>query len=104
MKKNLFIDGCRASQACLQSWRTSMKSFSVVCFLLLLVQLPAWAQNRVSGTVTDTEGEPLAGVSVRLKNTSAGVSTDAEGKYTISVPDAAGTLVFTYIGFATQEI
>ncbi|WP_423146368.1 SusC/RagA family TonB-linked outer membrane protein [Rubrolithibacter danxiaensis] len=57
----------------------------------------------VKGRVTDTKGVPLAGVSVKVKGSSAGTSTDADGRYSISVPDD-GTLVFTYIGFNSMEV
>ena len=62
----------------------------------------AAAQNRpVSGTVTDTTGEPLTGASVQTGTT--GVTTDIDGKYTVTV-DAKGTLTFSYIGFKSQSI
>ena len=64
-----------------------------------------FAQNRtVTGTVTaKDDGLPIPGVSVKIKGTSTGVQTGTSGKYTISVP-AGGTLVFSYIGFASQSI
>ncbi|MEJ7694137.1 carboxypeptidase-like regulatory domain-containing protein, partial [Daejeonella sp.] len=58
----------------------------------------------IRGQVTDTKGEALIGVSVRLKGTSVGVSTDVNGRYTITVPDEPATLVFTYIGYDIKEI
>ncbi len=61
-------------------------------------------QFQVSGTVTDEEGEPLPGVNVVVKETTNGVSTGFEGNYDISVTDDSAILVFSYIGFATQEI
>lgn len=61
------------------------------------------ADIRVSGKITDSEGIPLPGVSVKVKGGSAGISTDAAGTYSITVPENS-TLVFTYIGFSTQEI
>lgn len=57
----------------------------------------------VRGNVTDGQGKPLQGVSVNLKSTSIGTVTDTEGKFTIRAPED-GTLVFTYVGFLTQEI
>ena len=66
----------------------------------------AFAQNKtVSGKVTSAaDGLPLPGVSVTVKgNTSIGTQTDANGSYSLSVPQAAKTLVFTYIGFLTKE-
>jgi TonB-linked SusC/RagA family outer membrane protein len=56
----------------------------------------------VSGTVLDGKSEPLAGVSVVVKGSTVGVSTDAGGGYTISAP-ADGTLVFSFLGLSTKE-
>lgn len=59
--------------------------------------------QQVQGTVTDSKGLPLPGVSVKLKGTTVGTVTDANGKYSLNV-EGTGTLVFTFIGFNTQEI
>lgn len=48
-------------------------------------------------------GEPLPGVSVRLKGTDQGTTTAVDGSYTINVPENSGTLVFSFLGFVTQE-
>jgi TonB-linked SusC/RagA family outer membrane protein len=59
----------------------------------------------VTGKVTSTEdGADLPGVNVVIKGTSRGTTTDADGKYTIQVPDGNATLVFSFIGYATQEM
>ncbi|WP_460919182.1 SusC/RagA family TonB-linked outer membrane protein [Pontibacter brevis] len=60
----------------------------------------------VSGRVTGEDGTGLPGVSVALKGTSVGAITDVEGRYTLTVPDGQenGTLVFSYIGYTTQEV
>lgn len=58
----------------------------------------------VKGVVTDSRGETLPGVSIKLKGTSVGATTDVNGKYSINVPDNVTVLVFTYIGFNTQEV
>ena len=57
----------------------------------------------ITGTVTDANG-PLPGVNVKLKGTSIGATTDASGNYKLSVPDGNGTLVFSFVGYTTQEI
>src|SRR5690606_29114279 len=57
-----------------------------------------------SGTVTDDANEPLPGVNVVVKGTTVGTSTDAEGRYSIAVPDENAVLVFSFIGFQSQEI
>ena len=59
--------------------------------------------QEIKGKVTDAQGVGLSGVSVRLKNSTIGVSTDINGNFTISIPDA-GILVFSYIGFVTIEL
>lgn len=77
----------------------------IMLALMLVMALPFYgiAQNVISGTVTDEQGDPLIGVSVLVKETKAGVSTDIDGKY--SVRTAKGqTVVFSYIGMVTQEI
>ncbi len=60
-------------------------------------------QLTVSGRVNDRQGQPLAGVTVTVKGTSNVVSTDGEGYYRITVSDENSVLVFSMIGYATQE-
>ena len=57
----------------------------------------------ISGKVTDENGEPLAGANVFVKSTTIGTTTDADGNYRFSIPDEATTLVFSYIGYVTEE-
>ncbi|MBI1767662.1 MAG: TonB-dependent receptor [Bacteroidetes bacterium] len=77
----------------------------IVAALLLFTSI-AWAQTRtVSGKVTSKEdGSTIPGVNVVVKGTSNGTTTDADGKYSLSVPDAGGILVFSFIGLASQEL
>ncbi len=67
--------------------------------MLLMVAIPAigFAQKAISGTVTDELGEPLIGVSVTVKGTSVGVSTDLDGKYTVQAREGQ-TINFSYVG------
>lgn len=60
-------------------------------------------QETVSGMVTDQAGVPLPGVNVFIKGTSVGTQTDFDGNYSLDVAEGQ-TLVFSYVGFATQEI
>ena len=66
----------------------------------------ALAQTKVSGQVTSSEdGQPIPGVTVIVKGLSGvGTSTNIEGKYTLSVPTSGKVLVFSYVGFKTQEV
>jgi TonB-dependent SusC/RagA subfamily outer membrane receptor len=58
----------------------------------------------ITGRVTDENGTALSGVSVTLKGTTTGASTNTEGRYSINVPSLNGTLVFTFVGFTAQEV
>lgn len=58
----------------------------------------------VSGKVTDEEGQPLAGVTVVLQGTSTGTVTNLAGEYSLSLPDENSVLLFSFIGYLTQEI
>ena len=57
----------------------------------------------VKGTITDENGSPLPGASVKLKGSVKGISTNEKGEYTITVPDNA-VLVFSYVGYDSKEI
>jgi TonB-linked SusC/RagA family outer membrane protein len=72
--------------------------------LLLLFVTQAWSQSRtITGVVKDDKGEPLIGVSVKIKGTGNGTLTDVAGAYRLNVNEANPVLVFSYIGFTTQE-
>jgi TonB-linked SusC/RagA family outer membrane protein len=77
--------------------------------LLVLIALltPGWhvyAQDKVvSGVVTADDGSVLPGVNITVKGTTRGVSTDTEGKYSISAPSSA-TLVYSFVGYLAQNI
>lgn len=58
----------------------------------------------VSGTVKDDQGDLLPGVNIVVKGTTTGTTSDADGKYSLVVPIGDETLVFSFIGFATQEV
>lgn len=64
----------------------------------------AVALQKVQGTVTDDKGQPLPGVTVKVKGTAVGVITDVNGKYTLDNVDGNGTLVFSFIGYNTLEV
>ena len=61
-------------------------------------------QITVTGTVTDNNSEPLPGVAIIIKGTTQGTATDGKGDFSIPVPNENTTLVFSYIGFVSQEI
>ena len=64
----------------------------------------ATAQQKVSGTVTDySNQEPLPGVNILIQGTTAGTITDMEGNFTLDVPNGESVLVFSFIGYESQE-
>ena len=85
--------------------RNVTKAFSrtLALALLLMVSTMAWAQQRISGTVTDTKGETLIGVSVKQAGTQNGVTTNINGQFTITVPQGAN-LEFSYIGYTPTTV
>src|SRR6202012_1897632 len=57
----------------------------------------------VTGQVKDTQGQPMAGVTVKVKGTNVGTQTDTNGKFQIQAPDDA-TIVFSFLGYADQSV
>ncbi|MEZ4994652.1 MAG: SusC/RagA family TonB-linked outer membrane protein [Saprospiraceae bacterium] len=72
--------------------------------MILLSYQFTFAQQEVSGTVTDEEGAPLIGVNVLAQGTTIGTVTDLDGSYTLAFPDEVTELQFSYTGYATQSI
>lgn len=58
----------------------------------------------VSGVVLDELGEPIPGVSVLVKGTTIGTATDTQGRYSLTLPASAQSLVFSFIGFSAQDV
>ena len=83
-----------------------MKSKQVLLYLLIFLSLGAWAQKKITGQVTDYgNSETLPGVKIIIKgDNTTGTVTDADGRFTITVPNEKSTLVFSFIGFVPQEV
>lgn len=75
----------------------------IVSTMFLCLTLYSNAQILISGTVNDAK-EPMAGVTVSLQGTAKGTITDMDGKFQLTVPDSASTLVFLFMGYKTQII
>jgi TonB-linked SusC/RagA family outer membrane protein len=75
----------------------------LVLFCVLGLSTAFAQQKTLSGTIKDPQGTPLPGVNVIVKGTSNGTTSDVEGRYTLTVNEGATTLVFSFIGFNTQE-
>ncbi|RZM20518.1 MAG: SusC/RagA family TonB-linked outer membrane protein, partial [Pedobacter sp.] len=84
-----------------------MKKIRLLLILLLstcFIQQSLAQNYSVSGKATDKTGLPMVGVSVLIKGTTVGTTTNVQGTYTINVPSGTATLVFSYIGMISQEI
>jgi TonB-linked SusC/RagA family outer membrane protein len=81
--------------------KTNLFKFLTLSFMIMFQW--SFAQQSVSGTVTDSEGVPLPGATVIVEGTSNGVSTDFDGVYSITASEG-DVLSFSYVGFATQNV
>ena len=86
------------------SSKTMLKAF-VLCTMLFLTHV-SYSQNKVvSGKVTDSkDGSPLPGVTVNAKNSTVATQTATDGSFSIHVPAASRSLVFSFVGFVSQEV
>lgn len=81
----------------------------IIVFLNFLqlnaTEVPEDQQSQITGKVTDSNtGEPLIGATVVIKGTTVGALTSNEGTYSINVSDKSSILVFSYVGYTTQEL
>jgi TonB-linked SusC/RagA family outer membrane protein len=88
---------------CLKGSDLDMKVVNDVVVIMKKSEILKPIDIEIRGKVTDKEGRPLTGVNVIIKGTVKGATTDADGKYSIKVPDNA-TLVFSFLGFMKKEI
>lgn len=58
----------------------------------------------ITGRVSDEKGEPLPGVSIMVKGTQTGTASNADGSFSLDVPDEKAVLVFSYVGYVSQEV
>lgn len=81
----------------------TIRHFWYTLAVLFSVVITAQDTIRISGLVTDSQGNPLSGASVVLKNTNTGVQTDISGNYDMIEVPGNGTLIFSYVGFLPIE-
>jgi TonB-linked SusC/RagA family outer membrane protein len=82
-----------------------MNRLFLLIILIFNVAVLSAQTKMVTGTVTAKSDQgPLPGVSVRVKNSQTGAVTDANGKFSLNVPAGGNTLVFSFLGFANQEV
>ena len=75
----------------------------IIFILIFLLPILGFCQKSVTGVVTDTDGLPLPGVSIIIKNSSKGTTTDFDGKFNIANVTENNILVFSYLGYLTKE-
>src|SRR5687768_15498858 len=79
----------------------SKTALVVVSFVLPFI---LYAQVKVSGVVLDPRNSPVAGASVRVKNSNTGTTTDVNGKFSLTVPGTGGVLEISSISYHPQSI
>ena len=77
---------------------------TIIILLCMVTSLCSYAQKDISGKITNKAGEPLPGVTILVQGTNKGVASDFSGDYLIRDVDENTILLFSYLGFATQEI
>ena len=102
MKKNLTKIIRSLPEQLLQGFKLSCCFIAFVLFQLSVNAQPV-KDIKISGKVNSTLGEPLIGVTLRVKNTANATTTDANGNFTLTAPDN-GVLEITYVGFKKQEM
>lgn len=106
VKKVAFTDGAISEPSLNQEQNaqneSAVKTPALLAAAVAKTDAPAVA-DPITGTVKSQSGETLPGINVVIKNTTKGTSTDANGKFTLDAP-ANAVLVFSGIGFATQEV
>ena len=84
-----------------------MNAMKTIVFIIVLFStFLSYGQSiKVSGTVKDaSDGNPIPGVSIIVKGTTLGTVSDMDGKYSINCPDSSSVIVFSFIGYATEEV
>ncbi|MFC5282771.1 SusC/RagA family TonB-linked outer membrane protein [Pedobacter alpinus] len=112
MKSNLLNANKRLLQLKKSFWATFACLFIILSFQESVIAKDNYLKTNknltavrksINGTITDSKGEPLIGVSIKVKGSNSGTLTDINGKFTINVPEGS-TLVISYLGFETREV
>lgn len=81
-----------------------MKNVILFFAIAILASFAPAPDRIITGLITDSNNEPLPGVNVVIKGTTKGITTNAHGRYSITLPREATSLQFSFIGYQTQEI
>lgn len=104
---NITCEDVTVEEALSRLFRGTDVQYQVIDQQIILTStsaLSGFQQDNVSGTVLDEEGNPLPGVTVYFKGTSIGTVTDMNGQYSIELPESVKVIVFSSVGYMTQEI
>lgn len=81
---------------------------SKLLYLLVFLLSSSWVafgQNQtITGKVTDEKGDPLIGVNIIVKETNKGTTTNADGKYTLTVPGSSSRIIYTFVSYDSKEV
>ena len=76
----------------------------IMLAMLFVMAIPAFGfAQKIVGTITDEQGEPLIGATIMVEGTTTGATTDIDGKYSVNAKKGQ-TLTFTYVGMDTQKV
>lgn len=104
MRKD-YLSKCLIQRGIFRIFSPSKLNGLVLLLGLLFVSMTGFAQQtEIRGTVKDSQGFPLPGVTIVVKGTNVGTITAGQGNYSLNVPASAQTLVFSFVGMKTQEI
>ena len=84
-----------------------LRKVALLILLLMGAALGAWAQQAgtdITGKVVDEKGNGLPGVTIQVKGTTVGTSSEADGRYSLKAPAGATSLVFSFVGMAAQTV
>ncbi len=84
--------------------RSTLQRAGLLLVLALFSSAVLLAQYSVSGTVKDSEGQALIGVSILVSGTTTGTVTDIDGNFEVSIPDGRDEVIFSYTGFVSQAV
>jgi len=85
------------------SYYAELKKF-IFSGLFMVFMMSAIAQTEISGTITDEDGVPLVGATVRGKGSVQGALTNEQGNYQVNLPETVSALLISYIGYETKEV
>jgi TonB-linked SusC/RagA family outer membrane protein len=94
----------RKKYTVLRDWHKSQLPTLLILTVIFLFTLGGYAQTKVSGRVIDSTGDALIGVNVIIENMRQGTTTNAEGKFNLTVPNKNAVIEFSYVGFQTRKI